>query len=109
MKKTSSSLDSVRSEVGVKVKTKDEKRSYVVLVPLDLCQRYTIRETSAYLRQSHTKTYADIRAGLLKTFKDGRRRYVNGTAIIERSRAPRPRICAGVESSNERERHESQA
>lgn len=57
------------------------------LPPLDLLQRYTIDETSAYLRQSRAKTYNDINAGLLESFNDGRRRYVPGSSIAARSRA----------------------
>ena len=53
--------------------------------PLDERQRYSINEASAYLRQSRVKTYQDIRAGRLDSFKDGSRRYIPGTAIISRS------------------------
>ena len=58
----------------------------VVLPPLDLLQRYSIIEASAYLRQSRSKTYVDIRAGTLMTIKDGKRTYIPGTVIAERSR-----------------------
>lgn len=56
------------------------------LPALDLNQRYTIPEASAYLRQSRAKTYIDIKAESLSIIKDGRRTYVPGTAIAERSR-----------------------
>jgi len=56
------------------------------LAPLDLHQRYTIDEAAAYLRQSRAKTYQDINAGVLESFTDGRRRYIPGAAIAERSR-----------------------
>lgn len=58
------------------------------LPPLDPRQRYTIDEATTYLRQSRAKTYKDIAAGNLDSFTDGRRRYVSGTAIVARSRAP---------------------
>ncbi len=60
--------------------------NFGALAPLDPQQRYTILEASAYLRQSRSKTYLDIGAGTLPTIKDGKRRYVPGTAILERSR-----------------------
>ena len=56
------------------------------LSPVDSNQRYTIEETNAYLRQSRCKTYEDIKAGLLKPIKDGKRTYIPGTQIIARSR-----------------------
>ena len=59
-----------------------------ILPPLDLNQRYTVPEASAYLRQSRAKTYVDIRAGTLTIIKDARRTYVPGTAIAQRSRVP---------------------
>ena len=62
---------------------KNEKT--IVGYPIDPNQRYTIDESSALLRQSRVKTYADIKAGLLASIKDGKRRYVPGRAIIARS------------------------
>jgi hypothetical protein len=53
---------------------------------IDPNQRYTLRETHAALGQSHSKTFADIKAGRLKTILDGRRRYVPGSEIIRRSK-----------------------
>ena len=61
------------------------RNSNPTLPPLDANQRYSIEEATAYLRQSRAKTYLDINAGRLVTIKDGRRRYVPGSAIIERS------------------------
>ena len=55
------------------------------LPPLDLHQRYTLAEAAAYLRQSRSKTHSDIQEGKLAVIKDGRRRYVPGTAIAARS------------------------
>ena len=53
---------------------------------IDPNQRYTLAETHAALGQSHSKTFADIKAGRLKTILDGRRRYVPGSEIIRRSK-----------------------
>ncbi len=58
------------------------------LPPLDPQQRYSILEASAYLRQSRSKTYMDIGAGTIVVIKDGKRTYIPGTVIAERSRAP---------------------
>jgi hypothetical protein len=55
------------------------------LPPLDPRQRYSINEASALLRQCRAKTYRDIAAGKIESFKDGSRRYIPGRAIIERS------------------------
>jgi hypothetical protein len=54
------------------------------LPPLDIRQRYSIKETNAYLRQSRSKTYKDIQAGKLAVIKDGRRTYVSGAVIASR-------------------------
>lgn len=63
------------------------KDNSTALPAVDANQRYGIEEACRYLRQSRAKTYADIRQGLLKIIKDGRRTYVPGTEIIRRSRA----------------------
>lgn len=55
------------------------------LPALDLNQRYTIDETSAYLRQCRARTYQQIQAGELPVIRDGRRVYVPGRAIAARS------------------------
>jgi hypothetical protein len=57
------------------------------LPPLDVLQRYTIDQTSEYLKQCRAKTYRDIAAGVLPSIVDGRNRYVPGEAIAARSRA----------------------
>jgi excisionase family DNA binding protein len=57
------------------------------LPPLDVNQRYTINEAAAYLRQSRSKTYTDIKEGSLPVIKDGARTYVPGRAIAKRSGA----------------------
>lgn len=59
-----------------------------VLPLLDLNQRYTIPEGSAYLRQSRSKTYKDIRTGALPIIRDGSRVYIPGRAIAARSAIP---------------------
>lgn len=56
------------------------------LGPLDANQRYTIPETSAYLRQSRARTYEQIKSGDLPVIKDARRTYIPGSAIIQKSR-----------------------
>ena len=55
------------------------------LPPLDVLQRYTIIETCAYLRKCRASVYADINNGTLPVIKDGRRTYIPGSAIAERS------------------------
>jgi hypothetical protein len=55
---------------------------------LDPRQRYTVVEASDLLRQSRCKTYQQIKEGLIKSFKDGKRTYIPGTEIIRRSTAP---------------------
>jgi hypothetical protein len=62
-----------------------EKTKGFYLPPLDLNQRYTIDEGSAYLRQSRAKTYKDINAGKLRILKDGSRTYIPGSEIAKRS------------------------
>jgi hypothetical protein len=61
-------------------------KSSLQIAPLDERQRYTVDEATAYLRQSRAKTFLDIRAGLLPVIKDGRRTYIPGSAIAQRSR-----------------------
>lgn len=63
------------------------RRDLPALPPLDPYQRYTIDETSDYLRASRARVYAKIAAGELTILKDGRRTYVPGTSIIAASRA----------------------
>lgn len=57
-----------------------------ILAPLDASQRYTIAETCAYLRVSRAYIYKLINAHELPTIEDGRRRYIPGSVIAERSR-----------------------
>ena len=60
--------------------------SHLPMPPLDPNQRYTITEANAYLRQSRAKTYTDIRDGKIAVIKDGKRVYVPGSVIAERSK-----------------------
>ena len=63
-----------------------KRRELIPLPPLDPYQRYTIEETSDYLRTSRARDYVKIAAGELAILKDGRRTYVPGTSIIALSR-----------------------
>ena len=56
------------------------------LPPLDPNQRYSVEECNAYLRQSRAKTWRDVKEGKLPVIRDGRRTYIPGSAILERSR-----------------------
>ena len=58
--------------------------SIVPLPQIDVNQRYTIDEASAYLRQSREKTYRDIRDGKISAISDGRK-YVTGDELIRRA------------------------
>lgn len=53
--------------------------------PLDLNQRYSAPEASAYLRQCLATTRKQISDGTLESFTDGSRRYISGKAIAARS------------------------
>jgi Helix-turn-helix domain len=59
------------------------------LAPLDPNQRYTMPESSRYLRLSRPEIYKQIAAGQLKTVTDGRRRYVPGHEIIRKTNESR--------------------
>lgn len=65
-----------------------KKRVPFALPPVDANQRYTIDEATAYLRQSRAKTYADIKAAVVRVIKDGARTYIPGSEIIRRSTLP---------------------
>lgn len=58
------------------------------LLPLDTAQRYTIPEAIAYLRTSRQTIFINIKAGLIATIKEGKRRYVPGTEIARLSSLP---------------------
>jgi hypothetical protein len=59
-------------------------------VPPPLCpmQRYSIPEANALLRQSNARTYQQIKAGELRTIRDGGRTYIPGSEIVRRSTLP---------------------
>ena len=63
-------------------------KSHPTLPPIDPHQRYTPEEAAAYLRSSRCSVFRDIREKRLASFTDGKRRYITGVALIERSRAP---------------------
>ena len=56
------------------------------LAPLDVNQRYAIREAAEYLRISRARLYQKIAAGEIRLLKDGRRSYVPGSAIAAASK-----------------------
>jgi excisionase family DNA binding protein len=58
------------------------------LPPLDPLQRHTVKETTAYLRTSAPTVYKLIKAGLLESFKEGRRTFITGRSIAARSLPP---------------------
>ena len=69
-----------------KARKKEAKlQKYRNLPRLDVLQRYTIPESSLFLRQSEAKTHQDIAANKLRAIKDGGRTYVPGSAIAARS------------------------
>jgi hypothetical protein len=56
-------------------------------IPLDPRQRYGLLEAAAYLRTSHMTVFNLIKAGQLPVIVEGKRKYVPGSAIAERSKA----------------------
>ncbi len=58
------------------------------LPALNPAQRYSIDEAIIYLRLSRKTVFDDIREGRLATIQEGRRRFVPGSEIARRSRAP---------------------
>ena len=71
-----------------------KKRAPLKKVPaplvIDPNQRYSLFEVHAALRQSHVKTFDDIRKGRIAVIKDGARTYVLGSELIRRSASPCP-------------------
>jgi hypothetical protein len=63
-------------------------RPFAPLPPLDVAQRYTVIEAMAYLRTSRQTIFANIKAGLIGTIKEGKRRYVPGAEIARLSSLP---------------------
>jgi excisionase family DNA binding protein len=64
----------------------DRSAKRAALAPLDINQRYAIDEAALYLRCSRAYVYRLIKREELPTIQDGRRTYVPGAAIAERSR-----------------------
>jgi excisionase family DNA binding protein len=66
------------------------------LAPLDVQQRYTVREALAYLRTSRKSLYALIAQGRLRVIKEGNgkkrkgRTYLPGTEIVRLPSVPTP-------------------
>jgi hypothetical protein len=55
------------------------------LPPVDVAQRYTIKEATAYLRISHASIYKEINARRLRVVKQGKRTFVPGSEIARLS------------------------
>jgi excisionase family DNA binding protein len=53
--------------------------------PLDPLQRYTVAEAVLYLRTSRPTLHQQIKAGLIASIQEGRRRYVPDSEIARRS------------------------
>ena len=58
------------------------------LPPLDPNQRYSINEACDYLRISRAYIYRQINSGCLATISEGRRTFIPGAVIADRSRVP---------------------
>lgn len=58
------------------------------LPPLDHHQRYTINESVCYLKIGRSRIYDLIRAGEIRTIRDGSRVFIPGTEIARRSTLP---------------------
>jgi len=56
------------------------------LAPVDVAQRYTIKEAVSYLRISHASIYKEINAHRLRVIKNGKRTFVPGSEIARLSR-----------------------
>jgi excisionase family DNA binding protein len=54
---------------------------------LDPLQRYTVAEAVMYLRTSRPTLHEQIKAGLIASIQEGRRRYIPGAEIARRSAA----------------------
>ena len=50
--------------------------------------RYSVPEAAALLRQSVSRTWADIREAKLAVIREGAKTYIPGTEIVRRSRLP---------------------
>jgi prophage regulatory protein len=56
------------------------------LPPIDLAQRYTIKEATSYLKISDASIYKEIKAHRLRVLKQGKRTFVPGSEIARLSR-----------------------
>jgi predicted DNA-binding transcriptional regulator AlpA len=65
------------------VKKLTEKQA---IAPVDVAQRYTIKEAAFYLRISHASLYKEINARRLRVLKCGKRTFVPGSEIARLSR-----------------------
>jgi prophage regulatory protein len=54
--------------------------------PVDVAQRYTIKEATFYLRISHASIYKEINARRIRVLKHGKRTFVPGSEIARLSR-----------------------
>src|SRR5579883_2847346 len=57
-----------------------------MLAPVDVAQRYTIKEAASYLRISHASVYKLIKSHRLRVLKHGKRTFVPGSEIARLSR-----------------------
>jgi prophage regulatory protein len=63
-----------------------KSRELRTLPPVDVAQRYTIKEATLYLRISHASIYKAINAGRIRILKQGKRTFVPGSEIARLSR-----------------------
>jgi prophage regulatory protein len=68
----------------ISVRKKSPERQ--TLPPVDVAQRYTIKEATFYLRISHASIYKEINAGRIRILKQGKRTFVPGSEIARLSR-----------------------
>src|SRR5258708_26086732 len=54
--------------------------------PVDVAQRYTVKEATGYLRISHASIYKKTKARRLRVLKHGKRTFVPGSEIARLSR-----------------------
>jgi excisionase family DNA binding protein len=74
-------LVSPRPQISVRKKPPERP----TLPPVDVAQRYTIKEATAYLKISHATIYKEINARRLRVLKQGKRTFVPGSEIARLS------------------------
>jgi prophage regulatory protein len=74
----------VPARLHMTVRKKDPEHQ--TLPPVDVSQRYTIKEATCYLRISHASIYKEINAGRIRILKQGKRTFVPGSEIARLSR-----------------------